>query len=608
MATKQNAVIERIEQFSELYGYGLDRPKGLEIYAAHLFSREEALRSSVLQGESWEEAMLSPYLCGASGDGGFDAILYSSDTDRVIAIQAKYRKDKWQDAELIAELDRFRGSFDLVKNKNLRKDRLSERALELVEDSGLYKPKKSVSLVFVTNQPIGDLKTAMSRCAHISREYEESGLDVAMDLYGAAELAQLEESFDLADSGRVVTAQRIRFGSNKTFEYSTDRRRAIVGFLKGNAVSDLYKEQKDALFNLNVRGFLGGNSINRGIIKTAESEDAENFFYYNNGITATCSLLEDEGKGVYLAHDLQVVNGAQTVRSLHKALKDQPNSKVAVLFRLIETGEANRKKSKFANEIARFQNTQNKVLDSDFFANDKIQVWLENNLASRWSGRGEKNFVSKFHYVRKRGSGVSGAGRAISIQELGKLRHATIHGPKVAYREAKSLWSADDNSRYLEAFGRLEDGEYVAVDQFVDEELAEIAWAIHTWIYVQNEAKLLARGRKDENSRSSKETSDAIPEENYLRNLSFWVVAAAAVGVRHQIEAGHETGYTAIMRSEESWKSSTLFLLNEARINLAREIKKLYDEGQANPRLNLPGNEKIWNAVYAEMRMRGKLK
>jgi hypothetical protein len=614
MATKTDMINQRIDSHASQSGYGSKRDKGLEIYAARLFGREEIVRSAVLAGDHWEDADVSPFLCGNSGDGNFDAILYSGESDQIIAIQAKYRAKKWQEAELISEVDKLRGAFDHLKDRNYRHSRLSERALELVEDSGIHRKRKSVSLYLVTNQPVGDLRNAINRCVEISKEYDARSDDVSIEIYGAAELLGLEEAFEAAESGRNVVSQIIKFG-DKTFEYVTESRRAVVGVLKGNAVSDLFKEQKDALFNLNVRGYLGGNSINKGIIATAEGEDAENFFYFNNGITATCSVLTQVSRGVFEAQDLQVVNGAQTVRSLHRALSSKPNNKVSVLFRLIETGETNRNKSKFANQIARFQNTQNKVLDSDFFANDKIQVWLEDNFSKQWSGKGEKNFVAQFHYVRKRGAKKSLPGKEISIQEMGKLRHSFLHGPKVAYREARIIWSADDNSRYLEAFGRKnEDGEFVAVDSWSDAELAEMAWAVHTWVYVQEEAKKLAKDRKDGNlsagqsSDTSSDTARVVPEENYLRNLSFWVVAATAVGIREAISNGAIESFQRVMRSEDAWRDATADLLWEARIILAREITKLYNEGQANPRLNLPGNDSIWKATVAEMKMRGKRK
>ena len=77
MVTKIEQVNQRIEKFASEAGYGDNRAKGLEIYAARLFGREEAVRSNVLSGDDWTSADISPFLCGNSGDGNIDGILYS---------------------------------------------------------------------------------------------------------------------------------------------------------------------------------------------------------------------------------------------------------------------------------------------------------------------------------------------------------------------------------------------------------------------------------------------------------------------------------------------------------------------------------------------------
>jgi hypothetical protein len=155
------------------------------------------------------------------------------------------------------------------------------------------------------------------------------------------------------------------------------------------------------------------------------------------------------------------------------------------------------------------------------------------------------------------------------------------------------------------------------VDEWTKDELAEMAWAVHTWIYVQNLAKEAAKKSKLSSTTSAsssgsnqkdKNANTSIPEENYLRNLSFWVVAATAVALRAGFTVGKFENFEQIMRSEESWKDATLKFVKEARIILAREMKELYDLGQANPRLNLPGNDKIWNKTLVEMETRGSIK
>ena len=608
MATRVNELKSRIEKFAMQDGHGNNLPKGLEVYSAKLFARDEALRPALLNGEGWEEADLGAYIIGASGDGGLDVVLYSPDSEKVIAIQAKYTTSKWTDSAIEDEINKLKSSFDNLRNKKFRRARLNDYALEVVEESEIFSKDKSVSLFLVTNQPIGDLKRARQLCSEISKTYDALEMSVEIDIYGAAELLRLEETFEDADTGRGIAQQVIEFGSRRFLEIETPNK-SIVGMIKGNKIVDLYKERRDSLFELNVRGYLGSIAVNKRIISTAE-EQPEDFFYFNNGITATCSSIESKGGGKFIVENLQVVNGAQTVKSLHKALGTSPNDDVLVLFRLIETGERYRKKNNFATEIARFQNTQNRVVDSDFFSNDPIQKWLEENFAQEWSGKGRGNFVCSFHYVRKRGVKNRGAGRQVGIEILGKLRHAVLFGPKVSYREAKTIWSSGEGSKYWEAFGRQEDGETVELTDWDDEELAEMAWALHTLFYLHDEAKKIRKEQRGQTGRQGSKASDdlkSVSEANYLQNLSRWLVALVAHVIKAEYIPAKYSGFQEIMTSREKWEEATSYLLKESRILLRRQMSMLYREGQANPRLNLPGNSALWGVAVEEMTQRARL-
>jgi hypothetical protein len=100
------------------------------------------------------------------------------------------------------------------------------------------------------------------------------------------------------------------------------------------------------------------------------------------------------------ARDFQVVNGAQTVAALAKALRRKPNPEVRVLLRIIETNDLPGKKSKVADQITRFQNTQNPVKASDFFSNEPFQLWIS-EMIDKHSG---KAGFPAIWYEHKRGA------------------------------------------------------------------------------------------------------------------------------------------------------------------------------------------------------------
>lgn len=144
----------------------------------------------------------------------------------------------------------------------------------------------------------------------------------------------------------------------------------------------------DILFD-NVRGFLGETKFNSNISKTLKEEPTK-FFIYNNGITITAKNIEVDPYNVvgkYLKIDLtdiQVVNGGQTLRTIHDFNK-QDNlkisdylSKAEILIRIFKTN----KEEKLTSKIAEYTNSQNSIspIDLKSISYEQIQIekFLEN--------------------------------------------------------------------------------------------------------------------------------------------------------------------------------------------------------------------------------------
>ena len=110
-------------------------------------------------------------------------------------------------------------------------------------------------------------------------------------------------------------------------------------------------------------------------------ERGDEFFYFNNGVTAICSDFK-VNKNEITARNFQIINGAQTVVSIRNATLQQENKvkDVEVLIRIVETGELKTTQKGFNKDIVTFNNTQNKIETWDFISNDPIQIWLEQNL------------------------------------------------------------------------------------------------------------------------------------------------------------------------------------------------------------------------------------
>lgn len=173
--------------------------------------------------------------------------------------------------------------------------------------------------------------------------------------------------------------------------------------LPGELVYRLYEQYGARLFEFNVRSFLQARgNVNKGIRDTIRTEP-ERFLAYNNGLTATADEIEaGQWNGETVIHrlrGLQIVNGAQTTASIHRAYKEKlPVNRVAVAMKL--TCVEPPKLKEFVPQIARFANTQNPVQVADLSANSTFHIQLERLAGEVWCP-GEE---SRWFYERARGA------------------------------------------------------------------------------------------------------------------------------------------------------------------------------------------------------------
>ena len=161
---------------------------------------------------------------------------------------------------------------------------------------------------------------------------------------------------------------------------SNDDYEVYVAILPGKCLSSLYERYGGRLLEQNVRSFLQfTGKINKGIRDTIK-EKPHMFLAYNNGIAATADAMEldEDGRNIKSISNLQIVNGGQTTASIyHTEKKDKADISdiyVQVKFSIVK------KKDDFStivSNISKYANTQNKVNNADFSANNPILVELE---------------------------------------------------------------------------------------------------------------------------------------------------------------------------------------------------------------------------------------
>ncbi|MFM6076380.1 MAG: AIPR family protein, partial [Dolichospermum sp.] len=132
------------------------------------------------------------------------------------------------------------------------------------------------------------------------------------------------------------------------------------------------------------RRYLGlqGNRVNEGIRDTLNSDEKNNFYFYNNGITLTCDSFSynalQNGDYQVRVENLQIINGGQTCMTIFKTLQQpnfcRQNTQAYVLVRLYQLPTDN---DDLVQKITYATNSQNPVDLYDLRANDERQQRLE---------------------------------------------------------------------------------------------------------------------------------------------------------------------------------------------------------------------------------------
>jgi hypothetical protein len=182
------------------------------------------------------------------------------------------------------------------------------------------------------------------------------------------------EKWYVTSSRRITVEDDLCVENNKIgYEIKAPKWKAYVTAVSGKWLRQLYLEKGEDLFSGNPRNFLGTgkrkNNINHGIITTVES-DSDNFWAYNNGITALVNNYDiDEETNEFVIHGITIINGAQTTGAISAAKNIDNDFYIPSRFIICND-------PKVIEEIINNNNKQNEILPSDLRSNDKQQERL----------------------------------------------------------------------------------------------------------------------------------------------------------------------------------------------------------------------------------------
>ena len=314
-------------------------------------------------------------------DFGIDALYFEPPEDgevHVTLVQGKYKRDLGGQsafpengiAGMVAALGAL---FDPARPVQLNR-RLSER----IEDIRSFVKEGAIPRVTAVAANNGTCWTtqAQQRIHNAARDF---GDQVGWRHIGAEEiLALLQARRPINADLRLTGAARV-----ETFDF----RRALTGRMSVAELARLTDEYGNRLFDRNIRRYLGlaGNRVNEAVADTLRSPGQRpNFYFYNNGITITCSqfrhnALQEENWRVQV-NDLQIVNGGQTARTVQQmARKVGPEiGEAEVLVRIYELEQND---AELVEAITFATNSQNPVDLRDLKANDARQKALARSIS-----------------------------------------------------------------------------------------------------------------------------------------------------------------------------------------------------------------------------------
>lgn len=325
-----------------------------------------------------EPAIAAAALIDGFDDNGIDAVYFDKRYKELWLIQSKWIKSGDGEPNT-GESQKFKsGVLDLI---DLKLDRFNKKTqakepeiIEALEDS-LVKIKivlahtGSDSISDHNKRIFDDLLEELNDPTELAIFYKFTLKQAHKSLVGSLEGQPIKADLALSNWGKVEQPYY-----------------AIYGTINGSDLAQLWAENRARLFSDNIRDFIGFSEVNEDIKETAINQP-DNFYFYNNGVTALCQSIKkkplgggDRTVGIFVADDLKIVNGAQTVGSIGNAFELYPDqvSKVNIFIKVISLEGC---PPDFGLNVTKKTNTQNRVDKRDFVSLDPEQDRIKTELA-----------------------------------------------------------------------------------------------------------------------------------------------------------------------------------------------------------------------------------
>ncbi|MYT35904.1 hypothetical protein GTY66_07515 [Streptomyces sp. SID8356] len=310
-------------------------------------------------------------------DNGIDALAIDEENHRIVIVQSKLDSSGNSGLSQADALKIRNGCSDLF---NMKFDRFSPTLQ--ARRTEITAALSDAAVTFIVVVATTGRSTLPAEAQHVFADFlaeaNENDPVVTLEVLGLREFHSMV--VEGTSGPRIELTVPIEQWGKVDLPY-----KAYYGLVQATEIASWFEQHGDRLFSQNLRKSLGNTEVNEGLTHTLLTQ-GENFWYFNNGITALCESIKKAPRGGsthaygdFTIDGVSVVNGAQTVASIHRAAKKEEKSleeaRVWVRFISLEGCPPD-----FATDVTRATNTQNSVENRDFVALDQQQERIRRDM------------------------------------------------------------------------------------------------------------------------------------------------------------------------------------------------------------------------------------
>ncbi|MFD5097666.1 AIPR family protein [Streptomyces albidochromogenes] len=423
----------------------------------HLFLSRALAALAVHEATGLDRKESAACVIDGFDDEGIDAIAVDTEAPQVWLVQAKWSKK----GEAVLDPDAVRaigkGLKRLIRGEYERFNKKLQPMVPKLE-SALTSAQVLITVIPALAGDRGISVGAQRELEDLQGEYNDPEEMLKVHTLELSDfMAAVRAGLDDPKVNLKAKMPDVRFHSDPYLAY--------FGTLTADQVADWYGKNRNRLFRRNIRYPLGLTKINSDLVDSV-IRDPETFWYLHNGITVLCDRLKVGPRGDLELSGASVVNGAQTVASLHAAAERSlaAVAKARINVRIISLEDTPRS---FDRQVTIATNTQHGVTERDFRALEPMQERL----------RMEFDVLLNKKYILKRGEFLLDSADGCDMEEAAIALSCAKPDARFSFlakSEINQLWKDGNYSKLFSGANAKRVWRAVQIVRSVRKSLADI--------------------------------------------------------------------------------------------------------------------------------------